>query len=872
MEDALGILDALGAARLYIDRDTGLVYRCNASAHELLGEGAASLCERPWRELLGRQASAAALLSPAIGAGCRCALPPFVLRRADATETVVSGMALPWYSEQRNALAVLLRPLHDEREYALLHGLGANDCVAVLGVDQLRYDDHWGAAETACMMMDIRAALLEIVRTTDRVGLPVGACITLVLCDVELAGARDISLAALSHINTIAVEAGGGAAGARLCVGLSRPGADDTPLSALVEANRALLQAQSGSSGETIVAAEPEHGKGIVARAVNRHGVFSDNRPGHVNRVFLAQLVGLDPSLSTYSERVLELLLRRGGVEASALYRLRPQGFDLVAAAVLHKGAPHSVTRETLPTVLRTACHAITARAFSGRRALYPAGERVIALPLRCGERLLGYLALQYSGEARRVAPDLVPDAAAVHHLACSLGWSVEGARRAVPDQRPIMKPIETGIEGYVGDNMEGAVDQALFLAGLDIPVAIVGSRGTGKMYVARIIHAESGGTEQTLVEIDCREFRSRGEAEKRIARELVRAQGKTLVFKSPHLLHAAVQNKLARQISSRTLADVSPPTYLPQAKLVALFPDTLAQLVRTGGLTPALAGVFAGYPIEVPPIRDRKQAVLRWAHKILGQEVAQRASAVRGFTPDAEQAMLLHDWPGNISEMRQCIVDALDKTDREWLTPVDLGLFRGLSPEGGTPSVAAPPFLTAANSAAAALPDYTPSTLEMLDVALGEAVNQLLRTRAAKPLGTWLDDELVVAARDRYRDDMAGAARFLHTRPRNITRWMPAIESRAAQRSASVLWREPRRLIRAWVRESPALAESPLQQLQAMLLSHVVEQAGGLSVAERARIMGVSTPTYHKRLQAFAAPVGTSAAQKKDEDTADAG
>ena len=44
---------------------------------------------------------------------------------------------------------------------------------------------------------------------------------------------------------------------------------------------------------------------------------------------------------------------------------------------------------------------------------------------------------------------------------------------------------------------------------------------------------------------------------------------------------------------------------------------------------------------------------------------------------------MLQHDWPGNISEMRQCIVAAMDKTDKEWLTPVDLGIFKGLSAAG---------------------------------------------------------------------------------------------------------------------------------------------------------------------------------------------
>ena len=100
---------------------------------------------------------------------------------------------------------------------------------------------------------------------------------------------------------------------------------------------------------------------------------------------------------------------------------------------------------------------------------------------------------------------------------------------------------------------MEGAVDQAIFLAKLDIPVAIIGPAGTGKMYVARIIHEESGGATDMLVPIDCREFRSRSAANTRIARELAQGEGKTLVFKSPHLMNAEVQLKLAaRSVRAR--------------------------------------------------------------------------------------------------------------------------------------------------------------------------------------------------------------------------------------------------------------------------------------------------------------------------------
>ncbi len=414
----------------------------------------------------------------------------------------------------------------------------------------------------------------------------------------------------------------------------------------------------------------------------------------------------------------------------------------------------------------------------------------------------------------------------------------------------PPIAPIETGIEGYVADNMEGAVDQAMFLAPLDVPVAIVGPAGTGKMYVARVIHDERAGAQGALVVIDCREFRSRAAALRRIASELRTGQGKTLVFKSPQLMDLKVQHKLAQQIATRKLADASPPSYLPDVKFVALFPEALDALVRRGELDRDLASVFAAYPIRVPPIRDRKQAVLRWAHKILGQEAEQRDRVIKGFTPDAERALLAYDWPGNISEMRLFIHNALQKTDKEWVTPVDLGLYEGIDPGRVPADLQTDSFLSLSEESGADLEPYQPSTFERVDQVLGEAVHDMLKNDLIKPLGSWLEDDLVLAVLERYRDDVPKAAAFLETSARNIRRWLPGIEERSQERTTSHLWQKPSAALRDWVRETAPPDSSPIAMMQARLMMHVQTQATALASARRARIMGVSTPTYLKRLK----------------------
>ena len=211
---------------------------------------------------------------------------------------------------------------------------------------------------------------------------------------------------------------------------------------------------------------------------------------------------------------------------------------------------------------------------------------------------------------------------------------------------------------------------------------------------------------------------------------------------------------------------------------------------------------------------------------------------------------MLQHDWPGNITEMRQCIVDALDRTDKAWITPVDLGLYKGIRAEGGSRDPETKPFLTILDEQGASGEAYTPSTLETVEQALGEAVNNLVASGDVRPLGTWAEDDMVLAALDRYRGNPGKAAELLHTRSRNISRWLPKIEIREQDRNSYPLWQECRRLLREWVRELPLSEESPMERVQGRLLEQLQRCSADTSVAERAGILGVSVPTYHKRLR----------------------
>lgn len=838
---------AIDSCLVVISRDSGLVLQCFGELPFTAPEG---VIGRDWRDALAVPGDSTAVIERALGAGVAAFLPPLIVGAGADTDHLMGGMLVPQEWQGEPAALLTLRRLAVPWGLCADDLVGYEDIVAVLGVDHLEFSPTWGVAETEGLMMELRSGLEQLLRDSDWLGLPEGATITVILRGLEPEAALDISRALLSHLHQGLAGLSGGAQFARACIGLSQRLREQAPMTALVAANAALLQAQAGGD-ERIRFSSPWDPLGQAARALNATGVFRDTAVDASARQFLADLLMLGSRarrLQDFSEGTLQLVLTQQGLSLAALLQFDSSGNpDVLAAAAVRDGASQKLATSRLPRGLKTLMRSLQLADLEGHQVLQRGG--LVILPLRSRGSVQGCLVLE----------DAQPDQCGFRPCAGALqqiGERVAASRLSggqLAEQAAVMPPsreMEKGIEGYVLDNMEGAIDQAIFLAQVDMPVAIVGERGTGKMYVAQVIHSEAGGSAKDLVKLDCRGFRNRREAWAQISRELQRGSGRTLVFKSPQLLHPEIQARLARQLASRTATEEGASRYLAPNRYVALLPEPPQRLLLKGLLDERLASVFAGYPILVPPLRQRPRAVLRWAHKILEQESMQCDRRVLGFTPDAEQALLQHKWPGNISEMRQIIHDALARTDKDWVTPVDLGLFVGISADGHSAPRKERSFLEAGHDQTPEESEYNPSGEEEVRVALGQALAASLETASLRPLGTWLDDEIINAALERSGGDSKGAAEFLQVRTRNVGRWIPKVRERDAEREASLLWQPVRERVQQWVLETTP-SETPLQQIaELMLIRLVQQQCSSQSAAERAKIMGVSTPTFQKRLK----------------------
>jgi DNA-binding NtrC family response regulator len=138
----------------------------------------------------------------------------------------------------------------------------------------------------------------------------------------------------------------------------------------------------------------------------------------------------------------------------------------------------------------------------------------------------------------------------------------------------------------------------------------------------------------------------------------------------------------------------------------------------------------LAVIPIQLPPLRERREDVLPLAHHFLARWCEKTGRSLAGWTPEVEAWLLRHDWPGNVRELENVLERGVVLARGDRIGTDDLLLEAsdaGSTPEGGDEIAPA--------SAAASLQDF-------LDGAAADRIRRVLaesggkRVEAARRLG----------------------------------------------------------------------------------------------------------------------------------------
>jgi transcriptional regulator with GAF, ATPase, and Fis domain len=217
--------------------------------------------------------------------------------------------------------------------------------------------------------------------------------------------------------------------------------------------------------------------------------------------------------------------------------------------------------------------------------------------------------------------------------------------------------------------------------------VLVTGESGTGKEVVARVIHAQSPRREGPFVAVNAAALPGalleselfghvRGAftgATRDRAGRFEAASGGTLFLDEVGDLPLHLQVKLLRVLQEHTyerVGDDAPRKTC--ARIVAATNRDLRQAVLRGSFREDLYYRLRVFPIELPPLRARREDIEPLARLLLSSVCARTGRALQ-FSPDALRALLSHDWPGNVRELENALEFAVTVCRGQTLQSEDL-------------------------------------------------------------------------------------------------------------------------------------------------------------------------------------------------------
>jgi transcriptional regulator with GAF, ATPase, and Fis domain len=256
-------------------------------------------------------------------------------------------------------------------------------------------------------------------------------------------------------------------------------------------------------------------------------------------------------------------------------------------------------------------------------------------------------------------------------------------------------------------------LEAALALVGKVAPtsttVLVQGETGTGKELIARAVHELSPRRTGPLVKVNCAALsptlveselfgHEKGAftgAQKRRVGRFELADGGTLLLDEVGELPLELQPKLLRVLQEQEFERVGGTVPVRvDVRIVAATNRKLAEAVETGRFRADLFYRLAVFPIEVPPLRDRKSDCAVLAGAFLRMQAHRLGKTITGLTPRALDTLLAHDWPGNVRELANVIERAAIVAGGPLATEADLPPLAHLAREGDliAPSISPSP------------------------------------------------------------------------------------------------------------------------------------------------------------------------------------
>ena len=218
-----------------------------------------------------------------------------------------------------------------------------------------------------------------------------------------------------------------------------------------------------------------------------------------------------------------------------------------------------------------------------------------------------------------------------------------------------------------------------------DASIMISGESGTGKEVLAKTIHELSDRSDGPFVALNCAAipenmleailfgYEKGAFTGAQVAREgkFEQANGGTLLLDEISEMALELQSKLLRVLQEQEVERLGGKSVIPlNVRVLATTNRKLTEEVASGRFREDLYFRLNVFPMELPPLRARREDIIPLSHRFIKAYAAERAL---DLSTSAEDKLMSHGWRGNIRELGNCIHRACILASGSTITPGDL-------------------------------------------------------------------------------------------------------------------------------------------------------------------------------------------------------
>ncbi len=226
--------------------------------------------------------------------------------------------------------------------------------------------------------------------------------------------------------------------------------------------------------------------------------------------------------------------------------------------------------------------------------------------------------------------------------------------------------------------------------------VLITGETGTGKELVARAIHYSGRRKEKPLLCINCGAIPDdlleeelfghvkgayTGATQSRKGYFEMADGGSIFLDEIGNMGHR-IQQKLLRVLEERRITPLGTTRSVDvDVRIIAATNSDLVKMVERGSFREDLYYRLKVFPVELPPLRDRREDIPILAQYFAGQMAEREGIPAKRISDNCLARLSRYDWPGNIRELRNAVEYAMIVSGREKVIEIAHFNIPGVSP-----------------------------------------------------------------------------------------------------------------------------------------------------------------------------------------------